>query len=239
MPKSLKPLLIGCLILFIASSGIAQIKHDAWDLLLNKYVDQQGWVDYKGLQTEQEGLEDYLSYLSNNEPSNTADKSEALAYYINLYNAATVHRVLEHYPISSVKDIKRVWGKKVITVGQELLSLNDIEHNILRKMDEPRIHFAVNCASVSCPKLANQAYTAAKLNEQLDMAALQFLNSDKNKLDGAEIGLSKLFSWYKKDFSLNGKPNPIGYINQYLETPLDINAKTYFLEYNWNLNEQR
>ena len=240
MRKAFQTLLLaGSMILLFTQTFYAQTDHSAWDSLVNKYVDQDGWVDYKGLMTERESLQGYLSYLATNKPAEGTEKNEVLAFYINLYNAAMAERVLEHYPLASVKDIKRVWGKKVIAVGDELLSLNDVEHNILRKLDEPRIHFAVNCASVSCPKLSNEAFKAATLDKQLDAATKAFLNSEKNRLDGAEIGLSKIFSWYKKDFSVNGKPDPIAYINQYLEKPVPTNAKTYFLDYDWNLNEQR
>jgi len=235
-------LLAGAFILLSNQTSFAQDRspadHGVWDGLLKEYVDADGWVDYKGFMEKRLVLHQYLTYLSENKPEATASQNVILAFYINLYNAAMVDRVLEHYPIGSVKDIKRVWGKKLIPLGEELLSLNDIEHGILRKLDEPRIHFAVNCASVSCPKLMNSAFVADRLEEQLDTATKAFLNSDKNQLDGTEIGLSKLFSWYKKDFVVAGVADPLAYINQYLQEPLDVKTKTYFLEYDWNLNEQ-
>lgn len=215
------------------------IDHSSWNSLLQKHVDKDGWVDYQGFAGDREKLQGYLQYLAQNKPAQNAERTEILAFYINLYNAAMVERVLEHYPLASVKDIKRVWGKKVIPVGEELLSLNDIEHGILRKMDEPRIHFAVNCASISCPKLSNRAFLPQTMDAQLDEAAKAFILSDKNQLQGEELGLSQIFNWYKKDFQVAGKADPLSYINRYLDQPVDPKSKTRYLEYNWNLNEKR
>ena len=217
----------------------ANIDHSSWNSLLEEHVDNQGWVDYQGFSSDREKLQGYLQYLAQKKPAQHADPAVILAFYINLYNAAMVERVLEHYPVASVKDIKRVWGKKVIPVGEELLSLNDIEHGILRKMDEPRIHFAINCASISCPKLSDRAFLPQTLDAQLDEAAKAFILSDKNQLQGLELGLSQIFNWYKKDFRVAGKADPLGYINRYLDQPVDPKSKTHYLEYNWNLNEQR
>ena len=169
---------------------------------MRKYVDGQGNVDYKGLAYDGEQLNTYLEYLAKNPIAKSAPKEKQLAYYINLYNAGTVQLILEHYPLKSIKDIFRPWGKDRIKIGDESFSLGEIEHDILRKMNEPRIHFAINCASFSCPKLLNKAFSASTMEEQLNRAAFDFINdSSKNKISSNTVAISKIFKWYKDDFT--------------------------------------
>ena len=115
------------------------------------------------------------------------------------------------------------------------MTLNEIEHQILRKMNEPRIHFAINCASVSCPKLLNEAFIPEKLDEQLDRAAEEFINSKKNQITPGNIKISKIFKWFSEDFETDG--SVIDFINQYAKTKVNKNEKIGYLDYNWNLNE--
>ena len=105
-------------------------------------------------------------------------------------------------------------------------------------MNEPRIHFAINCASMSCPKLLNEAYTAGKINEQLDRATKEFINSDKNDISANSPKVSSLFDWYKKDFITDKTPTIAAYINQYSKTKINSGATISYKEYDWNLNEQ-
>lgn len=220
-----------------ANSSI-NIDHSAWDKLLKKYVNEEGLVDYKGFKDDSANLDDYLKMLSEKEPTNDWSVQELLAYYINLYNAGTVKLIVENYPIKSIKDINGAWTKGRVNVGNKELSLGGIENGILRKMNEPRIHFAINCASISCPKLMNEAYTAAKINEQLDRATSEFINSDKNEISASKPKVSAIFDWYQKDFEVNGKQNVIGFVNQYSKTKINPNANISYLNYDWNLNEQ-
>ena len=106
--------------------------------------------------------------LSENEPTEVWSVQELLAYYINTYNAYTVNLILDNYPLKSIKDISGPWTKAIIPIGDNKLSLGGLENGILRKMNEPRIHFAINCASYSCPKLLNEAFTASRIDEQLE-----------------------------------------------------------------------
>ncbi len=185
-----------------SSINTVSIDHQVWDNLLRKYVDGQGNVDYKGLAYDGEQLNTYLEYLAKNPIAKSAPKEKQLAYYINLYNAGTVQLILEHYPLKSIKDIFRPWGKDRIKIGDESFSLGEIEHDILRKMNEPRIHFAINCASFSCPKLLNKAFSASTMEEQLNRAAFDFINdSSKNKISSNTVAISKIFKWYKDDFT--------------------------------------
>ncbi|MCK0146351.1 DUF547 domain-containing protein [Arenibacter sp. F26102] len=213
-----------------------QLDHTNWEKLLKKYVDNIGNVDYKGFTKDISELQSYLDYLAKNRPTDKATKSERLAYYINLYNAATVKLILDNYPTKSIKNIKNPWGKDIVEIGNEKISLGDLEHKILRKMNEPRIHFAINCASYSCPKLLNTAFNAANLEKLLEQAAADFINDPKrNVLTKEKASLSEIFNWYKKDFTEKG--SLVDYINKYATQKLTSNTKISYLNYNWDLNE--
>jgi len=215
------------------------LDHSAWDVLLKKYVGRDGLVDYKGFKSDHEALQTYLQLLSSQEPTDAWSVQELLAYYINLYNAYTVDLIVSNYPVKSIKDINGPWTKGIVPIGKNKLSLGGIENGVLRKMDEPRIHFAINCASISCPNLLDQAYTASKINEQLDEAALSFINGTKNKLDPTNPKLSSIFDWYAKDYMVHGVANVIAYINQFSSVKINPSAQLEYLPYDWNLNEQQ
>ncbi|MBT0607446.1 DUF547 domain-containing protein [Aequorivita echinoideorum] len=221
-----------------ANSSV-NVDHSQWDKLLKKHVDAKGMVDYKGFQKDRTQLDSYLKMLSEKEPDNDWSVQELLAYYINLYNAATVKLILNNYPVKSIQDIDGAFTKGFVNIGNRELSLGGIENGVLRKMDEPRIHFAVNCASISCPKLLNEAYTAAKINEQLEMVTKDFINGDKNEISASSPKLSSIFDWYQKDFTVSGKKDVIGYINTYSKTKINKGATLSYKEYDWNLNEQK
>lgn len=216
----------------------SKIDHSLWTELLQKHVNDAGLVDYKGFKEDREKLDKYLEMLSSQKPSDSWSKAELLSYYVNLYNAYTVDLILKNYPTESIKDIHGPWTTAFVKVGNKKISLGGIENSLLRKMKEPRIHFAINCASISCPKLMNKAYTADKIDEQLDKAAREFINSDKNKISNKSAKLSRIFDWYEGDF-IDGAQTIADYINKYSDTKLDPNAKIDYIEYNWNLNEQK
>ncbi|MEX0997890.1 MAG: DUF547 domain-containing protein [Flavobacteriaceae bacterium] len=215
------------------------LDHSQWDALLKKHVDTQGNVDYKGFQKDREALTKYLNYLSENKPTKKWSVQEQLAYYINAYNAFTVELILENYPLESIKDINSPWFKPFVPIGDVMISLGGIENSILRKMNEPRIHFAINCASISCPKLHNEAFTASKINEQLDLVTKNFINSSENQISENELKLSKIFEWYEKDYLVNDISSLAEYVNQYTDVKVNPNAKISFLDYDWSLNEKK
>lgn len=212
--------------------------HKAWDVLLKKYVGENGFVNYKGFLNSKTELADYINYLSENVPEESWTVQEQLAYYINLYNALTVQLILDNYPTNSIKDIKKPWDQTVITLKETDYSLGDIEHKILRKMNEPRIHFAINCASYSCPNLLNEAFTTSKLENQLEQVTNSFINGNKNETNPTHPKLSKIFKWYKKDFKVNGNVDVIQFINQYSNVKINEDASIDYLDYNWNLNQK-
>lgn len=210
--------------------------HSQWNSLLAKYVDDNGNVTYKAFQNDAIALDEYLNHLAENSPKKKWAKNEKLAYYINLYNAATVKLILDNYPTKSIKDIKNPWGKDWVKTGDGVLSLGDIEHKILRKMNEPRIHFAINCASFSCPKLLNKAFTPAQMEAQLQEVTFDFINDEtRNNISKEEMQLSNIFRWYKKDFTENS--SLVDYIKPYTEVEINSDTDIGYLEYNWNLNE--
>lgn len=219
--------------------------HQPFTVLLSKYVigDQ---VDYNGLQSDSVSLNSYLSILSNNGPSDSWTKNARLAYWINAYNAFTLKLIIDHYPVSSITDLhpaiyipmmNTVWHQKFFKIGGIEMSLDEIEHSILRKeFNEPRIHFAINCASVSCPPLRNEAYTPDDLEEQLNEQAKQFINDSKrNRITIDEIEISKIFSWFAKDFKKEG--SLINYLNKYSNTPISESADINYMYYDWSLND--
>lgn len=237
------------ILLSISAFSQSGISHDKFDQLLQKYVDNEGMVNYKGLQSNRDELKSYLSILENNAPQKSWTRDQKLAYWINAYNAYTLDLILEHYPVKSIKEIgstikipfvSTAWDVKFINIDGEEYDLNNIEHGIIRKrFDEPRIHFALVCAAVSCPKLQNRAFLPEKLDEQLTKAAEEFLsNPTKNEIKNEnKAKLSKLFNWYGGDFKKNG--TLIEYINKYAPTQLSKNAKIDWMDYNWSLNEQK
>lgn len=220
------------------ANSAVNVDHSQWDKLLKKYVNNEGFVNYEGFQKNRAQLDNYLKMLSEQDPNNDWSVQELLAYYINLYNASTVELILNNYPTKSIQDIKGNFTTGFIKIGNRELSLGGLENGVLRKMGEPRIHFAVNCASVSCPKLMNEAYTASKINEQLDRAVKEFINSDKNDISANNPKLSSIFDWYQKDFKVNGKQDVVGFINQYSKTKINPGATLTYKDYNWNLNKQ-
>ncbi|WP_412559938.1 DUF547 domain-containing protein [Winogradskyella sp. MIT101101] len=210
--------------------------HSRWNKLLKKYVTESGNVDYKGFKNNPTELSVYIDDLTHNTPTEDWNRGDKLAYWINAYNALTVDLILKNYPLESIKDIKDPWDQRLWQFGDKWYNLNDIEHEILRKMDEPRIHFAIVCASVSCPKLQNEAFTASKLEEQLTNATNEFLaDTSKNEISKDEIKLSKIFKWFKKDFEQNG--SLIDFLNQYTTVTISESAKKSYKDYNWDLND--
>ncbi|RFP66370.1 DUF547 domain-containing protein [Hymenobacter lapidiphilus] len=222
-----------------APVAAAAFDHSAFDRLLKKYVDARGQVNYKGFKSEEKAFNAYLAKLSQNPPKATDPKAEQMAFWTNAYNAYTIRLILDNYPLKSIKDIGEPWKKVFITIGGTKMSLDDIEHGILRKkFNDPRIHFALVCASISCPALRPEAYTAARLNVQLDAQGRTLLNdTGKNKLSAQSAQLSNYFNWYKEDWNQNGQ-SVVKWVNKYAKTKISENTKIGYMDYNWNLNEQ-
>ena len=209
--------------------------HNIWHKLLTQHVSDAGNVDYKSFKSNRKPLTNYITSLGKNMPIDTWKKEDKLAYWINAYNALTIDLILRNYPLHSIKDIKDPWEQRLWKLGDKWYNLEEIEPQILRKMEEPRIHFAIVCASFSCPKLQNEAFTALNLDTQLTNATKEFL-SDKNRNDisQSDLKLSKIFKWFKKDFEQNG--SLIDFLNKYSDISISEKANKSYLDYNWDLN---
>ena len=210
--------------------------HSLWNLVLHNHVSNDGQVDYMAIKSNSINLDNYLKLLSKIKPDASWSKQEILSFWINAYNAMTIDLVLRNYPLKSIKDIKNPWSQRLWKIGDKLYNLEDIEHQILRKMNEPRIHFAIVCASISCPKLQNEAFQASKIDTQLTKATKEFLrDNNRNNINKYSLELSKIFQWFSKDFKQNG--SLIDFLNQYADIEISDKAKIKFKDYNWNLNE--
>ncbi len=231
----MKKLLLVILLLSIKSFG-QNIDYKNYATFLKKYVSNTGNVNYEKIKANKAELETIADQITDNRPTDKWSKNEKMAYYINIYNIFTIKSIVDNYPVKSIKDISNVWDKKIIQQGKILYSLSDIENKILRKMGDPRIHFAINCASFSCPKLDNEVFISDKLDKQLDAGAKDFINDKtKNQITASEIKLSNIFDWYSSDFKDDG--SIIDYLNKYSKTSIDKKAKTRYLDYNWSLNK--
>ena len=221
----------------IENIEIESFNHDLWNSLLQKHVSDQGNVNYKGIRADKTRFNTYLKSLSETPPQDSWTKDETLVYWMNVYNAFTIKLILDNYPVESIKDIDGPWNHRFIKIGDKWYTLNDVEHRIIRKMNEPRIHFALVCAAVSCPILYNKAFTANDLEADLVLLTKGFLNdTSKNELSENSIKVSKIFKWYGGDFKTNGS-SLIDFLNQYSNVTISDKAKKSYKDYNWNLNE--
>jgi hypothetical protein len=231
----------------LGMAGSTPPSHQLWDQLVKAHVKADGMVDYKGFIQDKAKLEQYLKLVSDNAPDHkTWSENEQIAYWINAYNAFTVKLIVDNYPVESIRDlgpalkiplIKDVWHLKFFKIGGVESSLDEIEHSILRKeFDEPRIHFAINCASVSCPPMLKEALMAEKLDAQLSKAATAFINDPtRNKITADQAQISSIFLWFKGDFTKKG--TLIDFLNLYSKVKIKPSAKISYMDYNWNLNE--
>lgn len=245
-------LILGWSILF--TSHALAFNFSDWNELLKKNVKPKvisgvelNAVNYKSIKNDPT-YKKLIGELKDYNLSDLKSKNDKLAFWINVYNIMAVKMVLDNYPVKSIKDagslFKSVWKKDVGEVAGKVRTLNDIEHEILRKMGEPRIHVAIVCASVSCPDLRPEAYTAEKLDKQLDDQLTKFLaNQGKGlKIDSADnkIYLSSIFKWFEEDFESRGGVVPYltKYVDsEYMATLKSGKLKTKYLDYDWGLNE--
>ncbi|XOV67202.1 MAG: DUF547 domain-containing protein [Fluviicola sp.] len=204
------------------------------DALLKKYVSSGGKVNYAGIKSNRSDLDAIIEEFKSTPLESSWSKNQKLAYYINAYNIFTIKLIVDNYPTSSITKIAggKPWDKKFVTLGSKTHTLNHLENGIIRKQfNEPRIHFALNCASESCPVLLNKAYTASNLNSTLTSQTKRFLNdTSKNTFSKKEANISKIFDWYGEDF-----PDVMGFIKKYHSLDYDPKNISY-MEYSWDLN---
>lgn len=198
---------------------------------------------------DREALQAYIQSLQGTTVS-ALIRDRQMAYWINFYNALTVEVILEHYPVASIRGInispgfftRGPWDAPLVEVEGESLTLNDMEHRILRPIwQDPRIHYAVNCASLGCPNLQPRAFTADNLEPMLNKAAREFINHPRGvQFDGKRLRLSSIFNWFSEDFGQNNQ-EILEHIAGYAEPPLAETLRTYTgrisYDYDWDLNE--
>ena len=231
-----KPLIYLALFFTVFNINAQMVDQSLWDTILKKHVSIDGNVNYKALKSDSSKLKSYINQLSQNTPNENWSNEDKLAYWINAYNALTVDLIIRNYPIKSIKDIKYPWKQRLWDFGDNNYNLDEIEHKILRNMDEPRIHFVIVCASYSCPKLQNEAFTAEGLEAQLTKATKEFLaDTNRNEISEKSIKISKIFDWFSKDFTQNR--SLIDFLNKYSDVTISPKAKKRFKDYNWDLNE--
>ena len=227
-----------CMLSFVA----IQAQTSIFDSLLQKNVDKTGRVDYQSLKNNETLLDNYLAYIQNNEPTKDWSSNKKKAFWINTYNAYTIKIILNNYPLKSIRDIKidgkTAWKIPFVKVGQKRYTLDQIEQEILRKkFNDPRIHVGINCASVSCPRLWNFAFTEDNIASSLDNLMKEFINdTTRNKISKKNVALSEIFNWFSKDFMKNG--TIINYLNTYAAIKISEKASIKYLTYDWSLNKK-
>ncbi len=231
-----------------------KIDHGAWGDFLEHYLmtgsDGVNRIAYgRVLPEDRAVLDGYVEDLSKVAISDYA-RPEQMAYWINLYNALTVQVIIDHYPIESIRDIDispglfsdGPWGKKLITIEGERVALDDIEHQILRPIfQDPRIHYAVNCASIGCPNLQTMPFEADLLDRQLDDAAIEFVNHRRAvEIGGGEVTASSIFTWFEEDFGGDDR-GVVAHLKAYaapdLAMKLEAISRIDDYEYDWRLND--
>lgn len=228
------------------NTNSSPINHERWDQLVKKHVKDDGFVDYKGFIRDSMELNRYLDQLSAVHPDDKSwSRNEQMAYWINAYNAFTIRLIVRNYPVESIKDIKKgiafvnsVWDIKFIKIQGYTYDLNNIEHNILRPVfKDARVHAAINCASYSCPRLRQEAYTPEKLDSQLEDAMKKFLADPlRNKITAEKAEISEIFKWFKGDFDRDAG-SLVAYINKFSAQKITDQTELKYLNYNWTLNE--
>ena len=221
--------------------AIVKPNHDTWNSLTKQNVTAGGKVNYKGMKANLSQITLYLSHLNQTPPKSDWSKNEKLAYWINLYNASTVYLIATNYPTASITKLSggKPWDKKFVKSGGKVYSLNQIENEIVRpRFKDPRIHAALNCAAVSCPKMMNSAFLPEALNKQLDQQCYAWINDrGRNEVGPLKLVISKIFEWYGEDFKAGG--GVVKFVDKYNRTKIMISpdAKISYKEYNWDLNE--
>jgi hypothetical protein len=213
--------------------------------LLKKYV-RDGKVDYAGFKAEEAKLDRYLNTLENVD-SKRLSRNEQFAFYVNAYNAWTIKLILSGYPgVSSIKDlgslIESPWKKKIVRIDGGIMSLDYVEHEILRpRYKDPRVHFAINCAAKSCPPLQPEPFSGNILDRQLDDSTRSFINDPKSyRLEGNELYVSRIFKWFSEDFNEDVFGFFLKYANGNLRKELEAKSErttVKYLQYDWSLNE--
>ena len=253
--KTTHTLALWALLLLLAPGrAVAALDLELWGALLSEHTRATDEVvgtrvDYRGLAADPRWPR-LLEGLEASRPSLIRDRDEKLAFWINAYNVLAIRMVIDHYPVESIRDVGSflfpVWKREIATIEGAPVTLHEIEHEILRKMDEPRIHGAIVCASTSCPSLAREPYEAARIDAQLDATMRRWMASPKKglRVDRArrQVELSRIYDWFEEDFASRG--GAVAFATRYapeadaawLRTN-GASADVEFFDYDWTLND--
>ncbi len=214
--------------------------HESWESVLSNYVNEQGEVDFQGLAINADPLKHYVSYIAtttqSTHPDIFTDPQKKLAHYINCYNALAMYNVINTNYLP--KQRLHFFALQNYNIGGEYYSLHEFETFQIRPLNDPRIHFALNCMVRSCPRLLNKPYLAETLDEQLNNAAKDFFNSEAfTKVDDKTktVTFSKIIKFYAKDFQ-QVSSTVFEYANQFRMDPIEKNYRIEYMEYDWSLN---
>ncbi len=220
-----------------------------WENVLQTYVDNEGRVDFSGLTANTKELENYVAFVAEISPATHPEKfpshAEILSYHINTYNALAMHGVI----VEEVKDGFNSFFKRAaffkfhdVIIGGKSTSLSDYENKVIRKFNEPRVHFALNCMVRDCPRLPKEAFRAETLDSQLDAVTREFFSKEKHiRIDHNKrsVWLSAILDFYTKDFVSSKKTSDLmTYVNPYLDNPVPTDFRVRFIKYDWTLNQQ-
>ncbi len=242
------------LVTLLPVAAAADQDHGAYDTLLRAHV-SQGKVDYAGLASQGPALDAYLADIADASVAGMT-RDQQLAFWINAYNALTLDVVSDSWPLASIRDLDggKVWDSRTWTVAGRTVTLNDIEHTILRPMGDARIHAAINCASIGCPALAGRAYVAAGLGDQLDRAVGAWAKSNGLVVSAERVGVNTIFDWFGEDFTawgpghfdipgVSGKHEAaINFLLPHLDAATQQQLKqggysVYWADYDWAVNK--
>jgi len=221
----------------------------AWQMTLSEYVDKQGRTDFTKLASKQEDLAKFVDAIGQISPASHPDlfttKAEILSYHINAYNALAMSGVIER---GIPTDFNSLWKRasffkfRKILIGGKKTNLYDYENKVIRKLEEPRIHFVLNCMVKDCPRLPQTVFKPETLESDLQEAAIEFFNKEKHiqiNADKENVALSGIMKFYTKDYVASGKKQDlVAYVNQYRKEKIPENFKVTFIDYDWSINQQ-
>ena len=225
------------LLLFVGLKGFTQtLDFTEYDDFLKSHVSSKGIVNFDKVLKDIDELNEITHNFSKISPNGSWSQSEFKSYWINLYNANILKLLAENYPIKSINYITDAFKLDVIEYNGDKISLDFIEHEIIRKLEDPRIHFALYATTISSPALKREAYSMENIEEELKTATINFLNdSTKNKVNSMTSQLSKVFEWYIEDFG--GLEGIRDFVKKY-KGEMHRNTKIEYLDYNWNLQRK-
>jgi hypothetical protein len=218
-----------------------------WAVVLERFVDESGRVDFEGIARAPGDLASAVAYIASTSPESNpslfANREARLAYYINAYNALAMFNVIDSGMPRSLAGLQKLaffWVKK-FTIGGRSMSLYALENDVIRPMRDERVHFALNCMSISCPRLPRKPFTSGNLDGELAAAARLFFSEKRNlaiSTDAREVKVSEILKFYREDF-LRTSPDLIAYINRHMEAKIPQGYKVDFIDYDWTINDSR